>query len=612
MAKEEVKVDEIEAIGKDLPKSKATKDFIKKVQGQSEKKKTKAPAKKSKKTASGVKIKGLDEPPILTTVPPPKTLRVTIPAGEIVYLYPDQLDNFQHQPRDMHKKIPQVDPVFTKELETAGGNLQAILAQRVKRGAKPIVIDGHRRVWSLNEINKKRKKDKWLKVKVELVDVNDAEAAVIAYRLNITAERLTESERDHWVYTMMVAYGMTSAQIQKATGLAKSTVDNIRRVFAKAPASVLEAIEDGTITTGHAKAIVSLPPKAQKSLVKAAVKMHARESPMSVREMESQAAEARSKEQVVELIADRLESKHVKGKKTPVYVDVDDPEKWRVDLFHEVFPAGTGAKFGLFGVRTQEVKRGMRRAGVRLRQKPQVPVEEPKVELCLGCVAYVKNHKMCLWTALNPEIKPPQYADCPKYLAGKEVSHYTVATCPYCNVPIWDTRLSGEYPSAGAIVVHEENGYSNAFVDPNLKVRHVAHAWCFIQEFITTNRLEGVCSGCSSDVCALVGALSRMRSLKDHHTVEKCPLMRSGFDLEKLNKIVLEDWTAAQKRQKAELEAEEKLKRIAEKEKAKAEEEAKLKKDADAKGKAKTEKQRARVTVAKAKSKASKEVPTES
>lgn len=631
------KIDEIEEIGENLPKSEKTKAFVKKVRAQSEETGAKAKPKKEKAKAKDKKepialsdipgvgaklakriidggfktaeeiaelepadladIKGVGSPekaealieaargltgnkpakkkakepePAVVKKAPPLRVRVQIPPGEIGFLMPDELDNSQFQPRAAFAELGLLDvpEELVRNIRRHRGNIQAILAVKatepelVEKGVKAVVIDGHRRVEAIRRINFEVEPDQQLTVKAEVIEVDPAEAAVIALDVNLDAERLSESERDKWIYSLMIDHGMTDDQIAETTGLAKPTLSNIRRVFEQAPKQVIELLDKGEVSTGHVKAVVSLPDSDQKRIIKKAAKKD-----LSVREVEAEAKQAKGKESTIEHIMDFLKSKYADQEThvLPTEIPVQDVAAFYGSVVKDAFTNGTEGALARYGhwPHDADVRTALRRLGMKAIETPRekgVEKPEPEVPLCNGCVAFVEGLNKCLWTANDRSIRPPKFVECPMFLAGPRYSRHEMKVCPHCNVPVWrpDVGVAPTYKSLkGVVHVSGSGGYR--FDDPVLKGETImlAHTGCLFSYLAKANHITGACLDCNNEDCNFMAGVSKWgRHMKGSLHVEKCDKQKPGFDVDKYNNETREAWTEAIKAQAPEPEPE--------------------------------------------------------
>ncbi len=614
------KIDDIEEIGKNLPQSKATEEFIEKVEASTEKGKQSKDAskKKTSKTKSGptpltdlsgvgdslakriidggfksveeltelepedlTDIKGIGSPAKATSLieaarkmvgtkkkgkkepeppkirkAPPLNVRVEIPEGTILYLMPSDIDNTQHQPRDKIEGEIFLSPEFVENIRRHKGNIQAILARKPTefeestQRVKAVTIDGHRRAEAIRKINKLVSPKNQLKVKVELIDVTKPEADIIALDSNLDAERLNESQRDRWIYYMMED-GVTDDQLSKTTGMNKTTLSNIRRVFEKSPKQVLELLDKGEVTTGHLKALASLPPRDQKRLAKKAAKHD-----ISVRDIEGEAKQARAKESVISKIEDHVRSKYKLLIAEKEELEVPSISNFYTEILNAAYPKGAESALKHTGhwPSDTDVKSAIRRAKLKVVEKPVDEPLPPKKSLCESCVANVDRYNLCLWTQSDPEIKPPMFDKCPKYLAGPATSDWTLNTCPHCLTPVWKPKSSTApyYTIEEAVTVSDSlHSFNDSIVPEDHTVK--AHTWCVIQHLIEELNITGSCEDCNNADCEFMQGISKMpRTAKPFagtFNITKCKAQKKGFVLKAFNKATVDAWLDAMKAQ---------------------------------------------------------------
>ena len=622
MAKK-AKIDETEAIGKNLTHSKETEEFLKKVEASTEKGKQSKDAskKKTSETKKGptpltdlsgvgdslakriidggfksveeiaeletedlIEIKGISPPKaeaLLTEArkitkakkkpkkgkkepepkirkAPPLNVRVEIPKGTTIYLMPSEIANAQHQPRDKIEGEIFLTPEFVENIRRHKGNIQAILARKPTveestQGVKAVTIDGHRRAEAIRRINKLVSPKDQLEVKVELIDVTVPEADIIALDSNLDAERLSESQRDRWIYYMMED-GVTDAQLSETTGMNKTTLSNIRRVFEKSPTQVLELLDKGEITTGHAKALASLPARDQKRIAKKAAKHE-----YSVRDIEAEAKQARAKESVISKLEDTVRSKYKKQIAEKIELEVPSISNFYTEILNAAYPKGSESALQKTGhwPSDSDVKSAVRRAKLKLVEKPEEELPPPKKSLCESCVAHVDRGNLCLWTQLLPEVKPPMFDECPKYLAGKATSDYTLSTCPHCLTPVWKSKspTAPYYTIEEAVTVSQHlHSFHDSIVPEDYTVK--AHTWCVIQHLIKELNITGPCEDCNNADCEFMQGISKMpfyaKPFAGTFNITKCKIQKAGFDIGAFNKATFEDWLDAMKAQEPE------------------------------------------------------------
>jgi ParB family transcriptional regulator, chromosome partitioning protein len=132
------------------------------------------------------------------------------------------------------------------------GLLQPILVRPVKNGYE--IVAGERR-WraaqraGLNE------------VPVVLRELSDREALELAIIENLQREDLGPLEEAR-AFKQLLDYGMTQDEAAQSVGKGRTTVTNALRLLTL-PKNAMEALESGSITAGHARAILAMPEEAQ-------------------------------------------------------------------------------------------------------------------------------------------------------------------------------------------------------------------------------------------------------------------------------------------------------------------------------------------------------------
>lgn len=132
------------------------------------------------------------------------------------------------------------------------GLLQPILVRPVKSGFE--IIAGERR-WRAAQ------KAGLEEIPVVVREFSDQEALEIAIIENLQREDLNPVEEAR-AFKQLLEFGMTQDEAAQSVGKARSTVTNAIRLLSL-PKNALEALEEGLISAGHARAILSLPKNAQ-------------------------------------------------------------------------------------------------------------------------------------------------------------------------------------------------------------------------------------------------------------------------------------------------------------------------------------------------------------
>ena len=170
--------------------------------------------------------------------------------------------------------------VFTDEAITAlaesireHGVLQPILVRPLSTGGYQIVAGERRwraaRMLGLDEIP------------VTIRELSDIETMQIAIIENLQREELNPVEEANGYAELINRYGMTQEKVAAMVGKSRSSVANSVRMLAL-PKRVLNMVEEGTISAGHAKALLGF--EDEEMLI--AVANRASEGGMTVRQIE--------------------------------------------------------------------------------------------------------------------------------------------------------------------------------------------------------------------------------------------------------------------------------------------------------------------------------------
>ncbi len=170
------------------------------------------------------------------------------------------------------------------------GMLQPILVRPLSSGGYQIVAGERRwraaRMLGLDE------------VPVNIRELSDSETMQIAIIENLQRENLNPVEEANGYNELIEKYGMTQDKVAKMVGRSRSSVANAIRILTL-PESVLDMIEKGDLSVGHAKALLGF--EDRELLTSIAEK--ASNGGMTVRQVEN--AVKKSEESVTDKSADR-------------------------------------------------------------------------------------------------------------------------------------------------------------------------------------------------------------------------------------------------------------------------------------------------------------------
>ena len=168
-----------------------------------------------------------------------------------------QVENCSSQPRKAF------DPDALEELAESirqHGILQPLTVRRLQSGYYQIIAGERRwraaRLAGLTE------------VPVLVVEADDRKAAELAMVENLQREDLNPMEEAAGFQALMDGYRLTQEEAARRVGKSRSAVANALRLLALSPA-VRKLVEEGRLSAGHARALLSLPEKQQEGAAKA-------------------------------------------------------------------------------------------------------------------------------------------------------------------------------------------------------------------------------------------------------------------------------------------------------------------------------------------------------
>jgi ParB family chromosome partitioning protein len=161
----------------------------------------------------------------------------------------------------------------------SSGLLQPITVRRAAEGSGYELISGERRLRAATRLG-------WEDIPAIVRDVDDRTLLTLALVENLQRADLNAVEEARGYRRLAEEFGYTHAQIADAVGKDRTSVTSLLRIL-QLPAAILEIVEKGQLTAGHARALVSLEDERRAlSLANEAV---ARQ--LSVRELERRVRE---------------------------------------------------------------------------------------------------------------------------------------------------------------------------------------------------------------------------------------------------------------------------------------------------------------------------------
>ncbi|MFW6084174.1 MAG: ParB/RepB/Spo0J family partition protein [Gemmatimonadota bacterium] len=159
------------------------------------------------------------------------------------------------------------------------GLLQPLVVRRIESGYE--LVAGERRLRAIRELG-------WERAPAVLRDLSDEAMLVLALVENLQRENLNPIEEASAFQQLIDGFGFTQMQVAERLGRDRSTVSNTLRLLAL-PSAVRELVESGTLSAGHARAVLSLDSKSEQ----VALAREIAAGGLSVREAERRARKAR-------------------------------------------------------------------------------------------------------------------------------------------------------------------------------------------------------------------------------------------------------------------------------------------------------------------------------
>jgi len=184
----------------------------------------------------------------------------------------EQLQPGQYQPRQQFEEAALQELADSIKVQ---GVVQPIIVRPVGTD-KYEIIAGERR-WRASQLAGLDK------VPVVIRQADSQATLAMALIENIQREDLNPIETAIGLKRLLKEFDLTQQSVADAVGRSRAAVSNLLRLL-KLPKNIQDALHDGLISMGHARAIISLPEDVQKNLADKAI-----EKGWSVREMEEAA-----------------------------------------------------------------------------------------------------------------------------------------------------------------------------------------------------------------------------------------------------------------------------------------------------------------------------------
>ncbi|QDS89358.1 putative chromosome-partitioning protein ParB [Rosistilla ulvae] len=169
----------------------------------------------------------------------------TVPAGQVVHLNVYEIDNNPFQPR---RQFDTEEIAALAESLKSHEQLQPVIVRR--DGERYQLISGERRLRAAIHGG-------MTTVRAEIREADDRMVAELAIVENLQRKDLNAVEKAMSFRNYIDQHGCPQNELAKRLKIDRSTVANLMRLL-ELPDAVLDAIQEGTLTAGHARALLPL------------------------------------------------------------------------------------------------------------------------------------------------------------------------------------------------------------------------------------------------------------------------------------------------------------------------------------------------------------------
>jgi ParB family chromosome partitioning protein len=216
--------------------------------------------------------------PAAPTVPAPSGAPETPPSPEPFRAI--RLDQIVPNPKQPRREFAEAELLELQLSLQTSGLLQPI-AVRPRKDGRFELIAGERRFRAASRLG-------WTTIPAVVRDVSDEQLLSLALVENLQREDLNPIEEAEGYRQLINEFGLAHQQVAQAVGKDRSTITNALRLLAL-PDDVQRLVRDGSLTLGHARALLGVP--SGTSLSELARKVVAQR--LSVREVERMVQEAK-------------------------------------------------------------------------------------------------------------------------------------------------------------------------------------------------------------------------------------------------------------------------------------------------------------------------------
>jgi len=211
----------------------------------------------------------------------------------------------------------------------SSGLLQPIIVRPAAVGYE--LISGERRLRAATRLG-------WTDIPAIVRDVDDRTLLTLALVENLQRADLNAVEEAKGYRRLSEEFGYTHAQIAEAMGKDRTSITSLLRIL-QLPPAVLDIVEKGQLSAGHARALVSLEDdRSALELANEAVahQLSVREMERRVRQIQQPPAPKRSPDKAAAAsgspVLKRLEDELRRRLQTDVHIRLSGPERGSIDV----------------------------------------------------------------------------------------------------------------------------------------------------------------------------------------------------------------------------------------------------------------------------------------
>jgi ParB family transcriptional regulator, chromosome partitioning protein len=169
----------------------------------------------------------------------------TAPSGDYQHL---ALDNIRPNPYQPRREFDESELSELQASLKSSGLLQPITVRRAVDGYE--LISGERRLRAASRLG-------WTEIPAIIRDVDDRTLLTLALVENLQRADLNAVDEARGYRRLSEEFGFTHAQIAEAIGKDRTSITSLLRIL-QLPATILEIVEKGRLSAGHARALVAL------------------------------------------------------------------------------------------------------------------------------------------------------------------------------------------------------------------------------------------------------------------------------------------------------------------------------------------------------------------